>query len=633
MSIAREGSFDEAVNDYVFCQSEGQNVNPRFSKNKIRSAIKTININVRSQITPRSNVGSRSVPRPLGRSSFALIAALAYFACQSIVIAQTNQRLQGNVATNQLTDTVHFAKGSDCALCHSLSSSASAMRDEKDRNVAPFDLWSGSMMANSAVDPYWKAAVSAEVAATPSQKAHIEEVCSRCHAPMAAPVTSSPNGEILAFLRHDHAKTALGKDGVSCTVCHQISSENLGTDESFTGGFKFNTNSEIYGPHANPVTMPMQHHVGYTPTKADHILSSAMCATCHTVITESFDKQGSATHEHLHEQAPYLEWRNSIFNDEVDTNSATARSCQSCHVPQTDVDGNAISTRLAHNPGGRDFPFLKPRNPYGRHTFAGGNVFMTQLLRDNRQLLGISTPADAFDRVVEDSRKLLQRDTAKLTIVKPESGSPVSTISVRIDNQSGHKFPTAYPSRRAWLEFVVRDTQGAIVFESGRVNQRGQITDENSNVIASEFAGGPTQPHFDTIASSQQVQIYETFMQDTEGDLTFALLRGSQFKKDNRLLPQGWSNQHVHTAATKPIGVQDDANFLAGTDTVDYELRLPSGRYNVEVRLLFQSLSSRYVAELLEVDTPEVKSFADFYKKANLAPEVITTAKLDFNVP
>ena len=319
------------------------------------------------------------------------------------------------------------------------------------------------------------------------------------------------------FYVHDHAKAALGKDGVSCTVCHQISSENLGTDASFTGGFKFNDKSEIYGPHANPVTMPMQRHVAYTPTKADHILSSAMCATCHTVITESFDKQGSPTHAQLHEQVPYLEWRNSIFNDEVETNKTTARSCQSCHVPQTDVDGNTISTRLAHNPGGRDFPFLNPRKPYGRHTFAGGNVFMTQLLRDNRQTLGIVTPADAYDRVIAESRKMLQRDTAKLSISSIETAASATIVSVSIENLSGHKFPTAYPSRRAWLEFTVRDNQGSVVFESGRVNERGEITDGHGQAIATEIAHGPIQPHFDTISSPQQVQIYETFMQDTEG--------------------------------------------------------------------------------------------------------------------
>ncbi len=502
------------------------------------------------------------------------------------------------------------------------------MRDGKNRNVAPYDLWSGSMMANSSIDPYWKAAVSAEVAATPSQKPHIEEVCSRCHAPMAAPIHPSPSGEVLAFLRIDDAKADLRKDGVSCTVCHQISSDNLGTDASFTGGFQFNKKSDIYGPHADPVTMPMQRHVGFTPTKADHILSSAMCATCHTVITESFDNQGLETHLKLHEQAPYLEWRNSIFNDEIVSNQATGRSCQSCHVPQTDVDGHEISAKLAHNPGGRDFPFLKPRKPYGRHTFAGGNVFMTQLLRDNRQVLKLSTPPEAFDRVIEESRKLLQHGTAKLSIVNRPLASSATRISVKIENLSGHKFPTAYPSRRAWLEFIVRDSHGEVVFASGRVNKRGQICDVEGEPIPSEIAGGPTQPHFDTITNSTQVQIYETFMQDNDGVLTFALLRGSQFKKDNRLLPQGWSNQHAYAVATQPLGTSGDEDFLAGTDTIHYELPLPSGRYKIEARLLFQSLSSRYVAELLEVETPEVKFFADLYKNANLAPEIIATESI-----
>ena len=94
-------------------------------------------------------------------------------------------------------------------MCHPFSDAASAMCDGKYCNVAPVDLWSGSMMTNSAVAPYWKAAVSAEVAATPSQKSHIEEDCSRFHSPMAAPINPSPNGEVLAFLRDDHAKWVL----------------------------------------------------------------------------------------------------------------------------------------------------------------------------------------------------------------------------------------------------------------------------------------------------------------------------------------------------------------------------------------------------------------------------------------
>ncbi len=141
---------------------------------------------------------------------------------------------------------------------------------------------------------------------------------------------------------------------------------------------------------------------------------------------------------------------------------------------------------------------------------------------------------------------MLQRDTAKLSIVQHQVESSASMISVKIENLSGHKFPTAYPSRRAWLEFVVRDNREEIVFESGRVNKAGQICDGQGRPIATELAGGPTQPHFDTISNAQQVQIYETFMQDNDGNLTFALLRGSQFKKDNRLLPQGGAiNMHT----------------------------------------------------------------------------------------
>jgi len=201
---------------------------------------------------------------------------------------------------------IRFLNSSQCAVCHSFSRTAQAMRDRQGRNVAPYDLWSASMMANSARDSYWRAVLSAEVAATPSQKTHIEEVCSRCHAPMAAPILPSPRAQILAFLGHKHPKVSLAADGVSCTVCHQISSENLGADESFTGGFVLNADKLIYGPHANPVTLPMQRHVGYTPTQGDHIVSSAMCATCHTVITESFDPNGQETHLKLHEQVPLI---------------------------------------------------------------------------------------------------------------------------------------------------------------------------------------------------------------------------------------------------------------------------------------------------------------------------------------
>ena len=449
---------------------------------------------------------------------------------------------------------------------------------------------------------------------------------------MAAPISSSPAGEVLSFLNNKHPKSNLGLDGVSCTVCHQISPQNLGTDESFTGGFVYNREKAIYGPHADPITMPMQRHVNYTPKRGDHILTSAMCATCHTVITHSFDADGRQTEAVLHEQAPYLEWRNSIFNNEVATNGNTGKSCQDCHMPTTDVDGQVISTRLAHNPGGRDFPFLRDRQPFGRHSFAGGNLFMTKLIRDNRSKLGIKTGREAFDLTIQETQKMLRTQTARIAIDSVVSNESGTLVVVSIENLSGHKFPTAYPSRRAWIEMVVQDGTGKTVFASGRSDAKGQLIGIGEQVLQSEIAGGTVQGHYRKITDSGQVQIYETIMADEDGKPTFTLLRGSHFLKDNRLLPKGWAQSHADAEATKPVGIDGDTDFLAGTDQVSYQLALPNGSYQVSARLMFQSLSNRYMEELFQHDTPEVRTFKAMYDASDRVPEEIAAASMSIIV-
>ncbi len=507
------------------------------------------------------------------------------------------------------------------------------MRDSKNRNVAPYDLWQGSMMAQSARDPYWKAAVSAEMVHTPQQKSHIEEVCTRCHAPMVVGPRSSPDGKSLAFLQSNSDPHGLGVDGVSCTVCHQISSQGLGTESSYTGGFVIGDQRILYGPHANPVTMPMQRHVAYTPAQGKHILESALCATCHNVITESYRADGIATQLHLHEQVPYFEWRNSEFSTEGERATSSGKTCQQCHVPTVDQDGKWISTRLAHNPGGRDFPFLQPRQPVGRHTFAGGNVFMTKLLRDNRTELGIATPVAAFDRVISDSMQMLEHQTVRISLNADSPQPGVGLVRVHLKNLAGHKFPTAYPSRRAWIHLEVKSSNGEVVFASGAFDSQGRILDTSNGLpLASELAGGPIQPHVDRITRSHQAMIYETIMEDEKNTVTFALLRGSRFQKDNRLLPRGWKRDHADAQSTLPYGVMDDKNFRDGEDSIEYEMHLPAGNYRVEAKLVFQSLSNRYVEELFQLDTPDIRSFRKLYEQSDRTPITLSRSQSMFDV-
>ena len=111
----------------------------------------------------------------------------------------------------------------DCARCHSNDPAATPMRDAAGRDVAPFDLWRASPMANAARDPIYRAQVEVEMAATPALSAAIETKCLPCHAPAGAAAAKLRGQTLrLADLSGDTEVSHLALDGVSCTTCHQI---------------------------------------------------------------------------------------------------------------------------------------------------------------------------------------------------------------------------------------------------------------------------------------------------------------------------------------------------------------------------------------------------------------------------
>jgi hypothetical protein len=330
----------------------------------------------------------------------------------------------------------------------------------------------------------------------------------------------------------------------------------------------------------------------------------------------------------LLEQGPYVEWQNSQFNDEIETPNKLAASCQDCHLPTMDLDGNPIKTRIARNPHGRDFPPVGPREPFGRHVFTGGNTLILSILRDELGKTGSKgskAGVARFDTAIQETRRMLREETARIEIVGAERRDQQLAIEVAVTNLAGHKLPTAYPSRRVWIRLRVQDAAGKVVFASGDFDRRGRIVDVAGDILASERASGPVTLHLSRIESPTQVQIYEALMENARGEVTYSLLRGARYRKDNRLLPQGWKRDHPRGLTTAPVGTDDDHGFIAGSDTVLYVVDAPpsSGPYRLEATLYYQVLGSRYAAELFTHDVPEMKQFRKLHDTADPWPEML----------
>lgn len=530
-----------------------------------------------------------------------------------------------------------------CTRCHAGSENATAMRDAQGRSVAPYDLWQSSMMANSARDPFWQAVVSAEMAATPAAAEAIAAKCTKCHAPLAEHIGLDDHGtgDPLHALSCDGELGDMAREGVSCTICHGMAPDGLGTPESYTANFVINDQLALYGPHEGVVTRPMQMHSGFTPTYGEHITRSSHCGSCHTLVTDALSPEGEVLSAGFHEQTPYLEWRNSVFSDEGPDGQplaeapSTARSCQDCHVPTTDEDGRSIRAMLAHNPGGFDFPFLSPRKPFGRHVFTGGNAFMLTMLRDNAEELAVKAPAEAFDAAIEATREQLAGRTASLRVDRVAGAAEgTAAFDVEVTNLTGHKLPSGHPARRMWLEFVATGKDGRVVFSSGRWNAEGLIVGEDGAPLPTEARGGPVEPHRQRVTAPDQVARFRGIMAGVDGAATFMLLRGDGWFVDDRILPRGWRADHPDAEHTGPAGTGGDPDFELGEgaasdgkDRVRYEFPVPAGEeLTVQVRLAYQSASPRYVVEALGYETPQIERFLRMYEAADRSPEILAAA-------
>ena len=220
------------------------------------------------------------------------------------------------------------------------------------------------------------------------------------------------------------------------------------------------------------------------------------------------------------------------------------------------------------------------------------------------------------------TERQLQQDTARVSISRAAIGEGTLFVDVSIENLAGHKMPTGYPSRRAWLHLTVRDPQGRVVFESGAVESTGLIRGNDNDADATRF-----EPHYDEIRSAGDVQIYESVMADPSGRVTTGLLQATQFVKDNRLLPRGFDKTTAGPdIAVRGSALQDDT-FTGAGDRIRYLINVgsPVGAFDVEVELRYQPIGFRWAQNLADYDAPEPRRFVSYFNSMSASSSVVLT--------
>lgn len=496
-----------------------------------------------------------------------------------------------------------FATSDECTFCH--DSSSTALIDSRGNDLSIASDWGSSMMAQSFKDPLFRAKMESEILRNPHLKNVIEDKCLTCHSPMAR--TQSIRDGVESYSLHKAENSALAGDGVSCTLCHQIQDRELGSSGSFSGNYTITGDRKIFGPYKEVFPNPMLHHTNYLPILGEQVHKAELCATCHTLFTPYVDEKGNIAGQ-FPEQTPYLEWLNSSY---ANRNNQT---CQDCHMPRLDEP-----VKITNRPPW----FSVKQTPFWKHHFTGGNIFMLNMMKENRQTLGIPSPVTDFEQTIARTKTRLGHQAANITVEQIQQQGDMLLVDVLVKNKSGHKFPTGFPSRRVWIHLAVTDDSERTLFESGQVTALNQIVGLDT----------PYEPHHTVINSPDQVQIYQAVMGDVSGKRTHTLLNAARYLKDNRLLPKGYRQDGPMTEFTKPYGrVVDDNNFNqqdsqqnTGCDRITYAVALKDVHYplTIKAQLLYQSSSQNFIHNLLEDQSPAIARFKTLYADKNNIPFVV----------
>lgn len=500
-----------------------------------------------------------------------------------------------------------FRTSDRCVACHN------GLKTPSGEDISIGFQWRASVMANAGRDPYWQGSVRRETIDHPESSAAIQDECSTCHMPMQHLIDRAGHRQTAVFARlplnTPHKEFVPAADGVSCSVCHQIENTGLGEAQTFSGNVAVAApKDKNHRPEYGPFLVDAAHQrimqsstAGFVPTQAAHIRDSALCGSCHTLYTTARGPGGKAIGR-LPEQMPYLEWLHSDY--------VHGQTCQSCHMPSV---AQPVRVTALYGP---------LREGMHRHVFVGGNTLLEQLLNEHRQELGTVALPNELDDALQRTKDFLQTAAARVSIDSLKSAGHRVSFTVAVENLTGHKLPTAFPSRRVWLHATVRDQNGHIVFESGALRPDGSIAGNDNDADPTRY-----EPHYAEITRPDQVEIFEPILKDSDDHVTTGLISAVGYLKDNRLLPKGFDKKTAVSDIAVVGAAAKDPHFTGGQSLTRYVVDTGSaqGPFHVEAELWYEPVGFRWAHNLASYKAAEPQRFVHYYETVGDRSAVLLT--------
>ena len=173
-----------------------------------------------------------------------------------------------------------------------------------------------------------------------------------------------------------------------------------------------------------------------------------------------------------------------------------------------------------------------------------------------------------------------------------------------------------------WVHLKVTDPLNNVVYESGNYDEFGEIAGLDADY----------EPHYDLITNENDIQIYEGVMVDVDLAVTNTLLRASQYIKDNRIPPKGFTTTHPSYDTTAIFGsAASDPNFNkenttegTGSDIVNYRIPVTNETtYKVFAEVCFQTIKPRVVDQLASISEPDITQFVGMYNNLPNIPVIL----------